>query len=424
MNPWETRLKQSPAISQAHELRTLIADLLRDKEFSEDVKGSLERVDLVATTVISQLESCDPRLVDEGTLNAIGNGLSDAHTHVDHWTQGMGEDYLKVHVQAQLDNALHALASIPRPDVKSAEVSVAALRSSVNGYRVAFANAEKRLEGKVEEIQSDLEKKVASTRTDVVGLDDDLKTLQKDFDKVEANLQTMTTTQQSAFTKAETDRSESFARLLGEKQKELEEEVGKIRAAAGEQAQKSQGAMDEKVKAAEESQTQIEEILGIVSEKSLISDYSKSAESDRTAANIWRRASVGALLAAVGAAVWLIHSVATDTGINWYKVVAKILMSGTLSGLAFYAARQSAEHRNAQRDAERMALQLVTLKPFLSGIDDKLQRDVLLGKITLKLFGGKPKSAAKKGWFGRKEADKLMPELFDLLKELVKNNKP
>lgn len=54
---------------------------------------------------------------------------------------------------------------------------------------------------------------------------------------------------------------------------------------------------------------------------------------------------------------------------------------------AAYAARQSSEHRQAQRQAEQMALQLAALKPYLDDMRDEAKRDELLAVIAQKLFG-------------------------------------
>jgi hypothetical protein len=138
---------------------------------------------------------------------------------------------------------------------------------------------------------------------------------------------------------------------------------------------------------AEEVLADLDRIYEIAGEKALVSDYSKRANADRTAADFWRWAAVGfGLLAVVVTIIFLVSHDSPEGGTDWGLLLTKALAVAAIGGIAAYAVRQSSEHRDAQRDNEHMALQLATVRPYLKDLDDKT-RDDLLAQLAPQLFG-------------------------------------
>jgi cell shape-determining protein MreC len=260
----------------------------------------------------------------------------------------------------------------------------------------------------------------ASTRA--TALSADLTRFKEDLDKIDTSSRDIITQQQTAFSTSETERSTAFSTLLAAKSKELDKTLTDL----GETTEKSIGAINESVKAdkaaVEEAKSRVEQILGIVGEESLIGEYSKNATRDLATADKWRYGATVAIGLAVLAAAWLAQA-ATKSTINWHEVVGKIVLTAALGGLAGYAAQQSSEHREAQRNAEQMALQLAALKPFLQDLTDVAERNKLLSQIALRLFGQQKSDGSKPNSTKLKlDNPTLVGQLLTLVQELVRAN--
>ena len=81
--------------------------------------------------------------------------------------------------------------------------------------------------------------------------------------------------------------------------------------------------------------------------------------------------------------------------------------------------------KSAQRKAERMALQLKALKPYLNDIEDDTKRDELLAKIANRLFGQEEQLPLilSKGGKGKNDNPMLTSQLLEVVIELLKQSK-
>lgn len=134
------------------------------------------------------------------------------------------------------------------------------------------------------------------------------------------------------------------------------------------------------------TKTKIDDLFEISAETSLIGSYTRNATRERTAADRWRMVAIAAAAVAIAIGLWA-ALVAAQENSDWDLLAAKALLGAVVAGLFAYAARQSAEHRNSQRDAEHVAVQLAALKPYLSDLSEPAERDKLLIVIAQRLFG-------------------------------------
>lgn len=419
MEPWETQLKSSPAYLKAKEIISQV-DSVDIKQYSVEDQNYLERAKLVCEQALSIMDECDPRLINKTALNSLSSSLANVASYLDTWLQNQSQEYIAIHVQNELDSSLNHIPMLtPSVDVPGARSAIASLRRSVARNRQLVDETINEIKQKGSLADNTIDAKVAEVEEKFANINQDVTKLEADLDIVRDTSAKLASEQQTAFNKSETDRNTAFSKLLSEKQKELDEALKVL----SEQAQSSvtslKDGVEADVKAAETAKTRIEEILGIVSEEALVGDYSKNASGEKNTANIWRRVASGSLLGAIGIAVWLAASVGDST--KWQHIVGKIAIIISLSGFATYAAKQSSEHRTAQRDAEQMALQLKALKPYLTDLDNPDKRDQLLADIADRLFGQRGSLVSS----GKEGADNpiLLAQLAEALLEVVKRSK-
>lgn len=418
MEQWNTRVKTSVAYLKAGELRQIISGL-KVNEYSPIIQDYLDRAELVANSTIERLDNNDVRLINMNALANLGNNLTNAVTHLNDWINGQVETSLTSLMDAELDAAVVQLVSVaPTLDVPEAREAITSLRRSVASHRVAVDKLIDEVKAKGSVADASIDEKVVAANADFLKIEAQVTDLNTGLVTIRTASASVSTEQQTAFTKAEADRSTKFNELLTSQQKEL----GTALATLEEQTTASAEEILIKVSAEEtkagEARKRVEEIEGMIGEKALIGDYSKNAATERKTADYWRYGAVVSILAAIVIASRFAINVSSET--TWQFVVAKTLIVLSLGGLAGYAGRQSSEHRTAQRNAERMALQLKAIKPYLLDMDDKIERDKLLVSIADKLFGNsqQPITAGKKG-----DNPVVTAQLLEALLEVIKHSK-
>jgi hypothetical protein len=420
MESWQEEIIGSVAYTKAGELKKLASNLDL-KNITNAEQDYADRIVMVVDEVLSKLDNSDARLINKTALAGIGNALTNALGYFQSWLDGGGMPPLQTSAQAEIDNALQFLPTLaPTQDVPEAKKAVTSLRLSVVQHRRVVNKLIEELETRGGIADKAIDEKVADALTRFEKLQIDVNELGTNLSIVKDSAAQVSTAQQTAFTKAEADRSSEFTKLLSIKQTQLDDSLVKLE----EHTQKSVSDIREKVEADEsaisEAKKRAEKILGIIGNEALTGEYSKNAQQEHTAANTWRLIATWSIIGAITAAVIFAFTVSDKT--SWQHVLSKTIIVLSFGGLAGYAARQSSEHRLAQRNAEKMALQLAAIKPYLSDVTDNAKRDDLLVRIADRLFGQtEPVNILSK----TKIADSpiLTTQLIEALLELIKREK-
>ncbi|HSW98388.1 MAG TPA: hypothetical protein VLF71_00975 [Candidatus Saccharimonadales bacterium] len=419
MDNWTQRVNDSLARNKAIELRDTIAklDLTQYKVSTQDY---LNRASLVAETTLNRLDTLDARLINVNALNNLGSSLESAVANYNAWTDGPSFTYISSNLQNDLDNASIYLAQLgPSIDLKEARESISTLRRVVAGHRTAVNRLIGELEEKGTLADTSIDEKVAEANKEFEKINQAVDDLQSDLLQVKNASTTVTTEQQTAFTKAEADRSAKFSEILSKNQEIMKNKIDEIGRSTEASVQEIKTKAEDDKRAIEQAKSEVERLLSIVGEEALIGDYSINAKDEKKPADIWSYVAASSILLAIIVGIAFAHGVSSST--SWQYVVAKVGVILAFGGLAGYAAKQSSEHRSAQREASRMALQLNAVKPYLMGMKNDGQRDDLMVKIADKLFGHKHPDI--KGEAKSEDYNALIPPLLEALTTYIKHSK-
>ena len=380
MSRWEERIRTSTAANLIADLRSRL-DQARPSSTEE--AEDLAHLRLVVDLVDRVFTTVDPHLISARLLDAFAQHLSNTRDHLQSWKDGV-QGALPAAVTAA-DEALGIAGVVPAA-VTGPEVEIDSLRRQVESFRslvdgVIQATQQRAMESQHEMTHavSQLEARVAETEQEAVRV---RETAQSNLTAANEQL----TSQQNAFAAAQNERQEAFSRLLDEKRKEAAASTERLVTESQEVLTQYGEEIAELVNKAEQNQRRVEEILQIVGQEALVGTHSKNASADANAANIWRLVAVGALGLTVVVGFWLLGH-AESAGEDWDAFGARLLLLLAVGALAGYAARQSSEHRAAQREAQHVALQLAALGPYLDNLTSPDERDRLLGEIAMRLFG-------------------------------------
>jgi hypothetical protein len=402
MSVWTERIENSGARTRVKRVRELV-----DAGGASDPveQEHLDRTGRIATQVDWVLDNVDPALIGGDAVNTLVQGLTAAVQHLEAWQAGNGPEYLLTQTMTAVDQVIDGLGLIPMPaSAAEASAEISSLRRSLGQYRGQMEREVKALKGTVEKAVADLQAQKDTAVADLVNQGaeavSEVATLREEVTRVRdevttllTSARTLETNQQTAFTTAQTANQEAFAKLLGESRETLTASTQKMQADLRAAVQAVDTEMNAYLEEASARKAGIDKLFEIAAETSLIGSYTRNATRERGAANLWRRVAVAAAAVAAAIGLWA-AIVAAGSGTDWDLLAAKALLLAGVTGVAAYAAGQSSEHRNAERDAEHVAVQLATLKPYLADLSQDTERDRLLIEIAQKLFG-QARSAGK-----------------------------
>ncbi|AZL67971.1 hypothetical protein [Pseudomonas oryziphila] len=164
----------------------------------------------------------------------------------------------------------------------------------------------------------------------------------------------------------------------------------------------------------DERKTQVNELIGVISNTSIIGSYEKDARSEKRSANFFRWGSI----ACMGIVVVMLAELITtslDGSIHLDDVLARLAISLALSVPAAYLARESAKHREQQYRLRQTSLDLAAISPFLASLPLEEQHKIKT-EMALKIFATQE--------FSRTSENSFPINTHELLLELIKRLEP
>jgi len=214
--------------------------------------------------------------------------------------------------------------------------------------------------------------------------------------------------------------------------------------------------MDAIIADSEKKHDSIIELYELTAADSVGGGYSKNANDEQEQANIWRRVSIGFILAT---AVWLgftysqtieivpqlnlsttqekvekvqvgkeslpavenVQASSEAADINWLRLIVTLSLTGVLLFGAAYSSQQSNRHRTNERKARRFALEMKAFDPFINSLSPEIQND-LKQKLSEKLFGNIDDSSDHEGKVIDEHAWKVLTKsLTDILGKIPRS---
>ena len=432
MNPWEQKLKDS-GLSDASENLTLRLDSYKEAELSIEDRDYLDKIRAVNEVLKAIIDNADPRLINYSALSSIVAYLHNINSYLNDWGGGTSPTYLSSYAIERVDMILqHIPLVVPAMNIPEARAAITSLRRSAARQKTIVDGIISQIEEKGSLADTTIDNKIADAKeiidNNTAVVEKKLEDITKESEELAEQLETvksaankLSTDQTKAFNDAQIERSEKFADLIALKQSELDATLNKLAKETDEKSNAINIAAEKSAKATEDARKRAEKLLGIVSQDALISDYSKNAKREWISSLVWQIVTALAVIVAIVWAGILAHEAASDMA--WQKLVAKLAVLAASGSLATYAARQSTEHRQAQRQSEHMSIQLSAVRPYLEDITDKTKRDNLLIKLAEKFFSEKKlDKSQEKVPNVRGEEFISADDLFRLITMLIKRN--
>ena len=423
MDKWEEKVKNSTACTKAK-------DFLNELESHDMSEASVDAIDyanrakLVLELLVDRLDNTDSRLIIWSTLKSIGSHVANASSSFDSWISSGSDTYLtSSYMDTYIDGILKQIPDLtPAVDVDGARKAVAGLNRSVRQYKSVVTREIDEITTKGTASEETIDEKVAKAKTEfetlgakTVELDDELKEIKDSSSK-------LSTEQQLAFQKAENERNNTITQFVKTKTVEVTDTFKKKEDIIDKLTTDAKTKLTLVTQDAETSLKEIDNLLNIAGDKTLIHEYASSAKEDTDSANKWRIVTVVLLLVALSFSTWMAVDVA-KTAPSWQSLAARAFVALFAGGIAGYTATQSSEHRKAQRSNQRTAHQLKALKPYLLAIEnDRKLKNEIIKTVADRIFS-KEEPVVRRGrnlLKSKEEAPVLTSQLVAVIAETVK----
>lgn len=129
------------------------------------------------------------------------------------------------------------------------------------------------------------------------------------------------------------------------------------------------------------------EILGIVASSVVGGHYKETAERDFKSANIYRRLALAFFVVMAGMIAYVVLSV-NGIGCRWEMGLFRVGVGMALLIPAYYCAKESSKHREAERRNRRLQIELATIEPYLEKLDSPDEMKAILKEKANSYFMG------------------------------------
>ena len=422
MSRFDDRVTEHPVGVTLGSLRDAFEQLSDEtiRQLDEAHPDTHERAIAAIDHIEGLLESADPRLVPQGTLDAI-------HGHCDQALQAISNIATDPQASgANLDQAIEAIVNAA-PALAAASAGFTRAAQKIGRRSGGFHRKLRRLEGDAESIGAELRDLEAKTGSDLNELSADQQQRRQELTRQLEELRTAIEAErqrtgslandfEQRFTRDEGAREATFGQLV----EELKGQSAKTASDLEEQAENARQALADRgersLAEVETIREKVSELWSIITDTATAGAFHDEAEQERETADRWRNTAVGFGIGALVIAVIAVILAAT-TELSPAVILAKIAATTTCGAIAIYAGGQSAHHRRRGDQAKDLELELVTADGFLNDLDESEQRGLRKDYFARAFRGrenGAAATAAELTSFG------LTPELISLLVAVFK----
>lgn len=140
------------------------------------------------------------------------------------------------------------------------------------------------------------------------------------------------------------------------------------------------------IRDATDKHKKILELYKLVARASITGGHKQIADREYSAAQTWRRATIGSI---VVTAIWIVYNLfwmKHDDAVFWLQIAKSVSLIALLISFAVYASKQSALHRVSERKARSFFLQVQAFDPFIENLPEEKQIE-LKQALTARIFG-------------------------------------
>lgn len=392
MSQWADRFQQHQLFREIQALFEALTEAGAKLEDSPVAGAAYARLHQINLHLRKALTSVDPVLVSITVLNNLASYLASETAEVRQFIANTNVG----HLENANSHADSVLTQLPLLLVPREAGEVEGITSAVSNLREQASRQVQRLEAEAATLRqtlSELSGRIKEAATEIDSqkgvLSTSLTQYQQQFLQAEESRRTqftqteqarsdqalaVDTTRKDQFTKAAEDQREAFRQLLDEARKTRDDITGELRRSS-----------EEILTALRSGRAEAEKLVGIIGDTGVVSGYKRVADEAHKLGLRWNLTATAAMVGLiVFAGIAFLPSLKGE--FSWGAFAGRVFVSLTFGVLGYFAAYQGMKHTEVERRNRRLELELTSIGPFISQLQEAEQREVKRQLID-RLFG-------------------------------------
>jgi hypothetical protein len=362
-----------------------------------------ERVEHALRHAVDLIDGSDPALITASMLNRPLPAAQSIEAQLLAYRDS-GDGNNLDNANTAVDQLLDALRSLPGQTKPGSRAEAAQARKAIHAVEQSALDARQRMATLVNDLQND----IAATRGDLAQVQADqvnasaaigdniesltaaltgqMAELGATIDQQKARLDQAISDYQAQFSAAQEERLRIFGEDREEQIAQFKERRDAADAASAAALEDRLGSADEIIGTIAELRRQAAKATEAIGIAGLAEGFRKDADEQRSTANWLRTLALVSLALVAGFALWAASARHNDK-IDYGLLAARFAVSIALASVATYAIIQSAHHRERERHARKLELELASIDPYLAQMPEAEQIAI--------------KAKLAEAWFGR-----------------------
>lgn len=404
MNAYLDRFKQHPLQKSLEALKTAIERVKLAGQSTEDGVTPAEPSDLqrsafarlfrVATFISDSVTRWDAFIWTPAAMNAAQTAVTTLTTAIEQYEANKSTANFESAGDTALDYFRNASISRFSTSAKDAEVSfvqfceraeagigsIEALSRAIKAKELEITTARDNFSAQLTEMGRQLEAYNALFEAQKTRVDELVASQGQIFQSTQTERAAAYTqeaeTRKTSFTQESDARKSTFDQWS----KESDDKLEKLLTGAKSDAAATLAAMNKHLERASE-------ILGIVATSAVSGHYKDTAERDFKSANIYRRWAFLLFLIMACVITYVVFSIKSDN-FRWEMGLFRVGVGMALLIPAYYCAKESTKHREAEKRNRRLQIELATLEPYLEKLNNPDEMKAILKEKANSYFMG------------------------------------
>lgn len=394
MTIWSNRVSEAPALGNFSQILSILDSLEPTPDDSSQEGEYISRIRQVVSHARTRLESTDPRLTSENTIQRISNHSGNLLQHIEGFRANRNFGNL-TNGNSEIEGLVIAISQLPsipwdadqdiaREAAESFRNEVSNLKSQIRQRSDKFDTDINQFATSLDQIKGDSQEQIASLELGVQSKNNEFSQRVAEFqsqigEHINRLDQTLSRTNDQ-FSRSEREWSDTYSESQNQRQNDFQSLVD-------EQRNEGKALIDY----LQETASKAGQILGVTAASVTADAYLKEADSQKAQADKWRWGAVIAFIVAGGLGVALLiwPGMANDSllsNVIRFYITRLTVVLGVV-GLGIYLVKESGQHRKREHENRRLSNELTTFRPFLSEMTDE-DRNELVKKASDRYFPG------------------------------------
>jgi hypothetical protein len=382
MSSWTVNFSNQRILETLKESAALLSSLALPTEISSDARDNFLRLQKVTQALASRFEAIDPDLLSSEIINSIGPEAAALLANLQAYLSNTSYSHIdsaNMHADRIVSYSRAITATPVLSDVGAIIATAANFNQQSSALILEAKNKVLELNAQFEPLRAKLAETVSTVDAQKSRLDQAIEIIQKQVSTAEnqrsiEHLEALKAINQDALDQQKR-RADEF-KLEAEAREKVFETIETSR----------RSVEDEHLVYLARKRTEVDEIFGAIGSSTRAGHFLNSANVDAAAANELRRTALWLMMAMViAASATYIHSLYSPT-LDWKLFGFRLGTTIIFAIPAVYAAQESSKHRQKERQARKLFLELASIDAYLSLLP-KLKQDEIKEKFTEKFFG-------------------------------------